>query len=144
MTNRRGPFSAEILLALAILLLVVTSDSLAQPRRPPGGARVGIPVGQALTSVDEIVLPDEPVQQGAAYFIKSKQRQTVLDAGRSQPGLAVRHATLTGWPGQKVIFTDAGGGYFHIRTSIGGNYLTLKQRRILQPGRGGGVVVRSL
>ena len=130
--KQRFPFVVKVLVAMAILLLVATGDSLAQT--PPGlpTGRVDIKSeGQILSKVTDIITP------GAAYFIKSKGSQKVLDVtgGSKQPGAVVRQLTLNGNFGQKFIFTDAGGGFFFIR-STSGLFVTLhSEPGLSQPGK---------
>ena len=123
MTKKRFSFSVQALTAVTILLLAATSV-FAQPASGPlaGGVEIRSE-GQVLSKVADIITP------GAAYFIKSKGSQKVLDVsgGSSQPGAGVRQLGLNGDLGQKFIFTDAGGGFLFIRTSTGGHFVTLRR-----------------
>ena len=119
MINQRSPLAVPVLLAMAIFLLAATATSLVQTAttqvaNPLGGAQV-------LTRVSDIVTP------GVVYFIKSKGSQKVIDVdgGSSRPGTAIRQLTLDGTLGQKFIFTKAEDGFFFIRTSTGGHFVTL-------------------
>lgn len=122
MTNQRFPSFVQGWIVIALFLLVATGDSLAQPATGPLTGRVDIRnEGQVLSRVTDIIAP------GAAYFIKSKGSQKVMDVsgGSDQPGTVIRQLTLNGNFGQKFMFMNAGGGFFFIRSSTGGHFLTL-------------------
>jgi hypothetical protein len=124
MTKQRLGFSAGVLMAMTTLLLLATGDALAQPTTGPLTDQVDVRnEGQVLNRIADLITP------GAAYFIKSKGSQKVANvtAGSFQPGAAVRQLTLNGALAQKFIFTDAGGGFFFIRSSTGGHFVTLQE-----------------
>lgn len=141
MTKRRFLFFGRIWIFLIVLLLMTTGDSLAQPtRRPRVETTIRPGDGQVISREDQIIQP------GMAYFIKSKGSQKVLEvSGQSlQPGAAVKQNRLTGYLAQKFIFTDAGGGYFFIRTSPAGYYVTLEEQVVLRRGRRvGDTIIRT-
>jgi len=122
MTKQHFPFSVQVLIAMVTFLLVASGAALAQPTI---GQRTGTVdmrnEGQVLSKVADIITP------GAAYFIKSKGSQKVMDVagGSDQPGALIRQLELNGKFEQKFIFTKAGGGFFFIRSSTGGHFLTL-------------------
>lgn len=71
MTKQCSPFSVRVFMAIAILMLMAASDSLAQPATGPLTGNGG--QGQVLSR------PTDLVTRGAVYSIKSKGSQKVLD-----------------------------------------------------------------
>ncbi|MGB7201399.1 MAG: RICIN domain-containing protein [Pyrinomonadaceae bacterium] len=122
MTKQRFSSTMQVLVTAVIFLFVATGDSFAQPVTKPITGTVDIKnEGQVLSKVADIITP------GAAYFIKSKESQKVMDVagGSDQPGAVIRQLALNGKFEQKFVFTNAGGGFFFIRSSTGGHFLTL-------------------
>lgn len=119
MIKQRSPFAIPVLLGIAIFLLTATGSSLVQTATTQVADPLGGP--QVLTRVTDIITP------GVVYFIKSKGSQKVIDVdgGSSRPGTALKQLRLDGTLGQKFIFTTAGDGFFFIRTSTGGHFVTL-------------------
>ena len=116
MTNQRFLSFVQGWIFIAISLLMATGDSLAQPVTAPLSGTVDMKnEGQVLTKVADIVTT------GAAYFIKSKGSQKVMDVagGSDQPGAVIRQLALNGKFEQKFIFTKAGGGFFRRRDHPG-------------------------
>jgi hypothetical protein len=127
MTKQRFPSSVQVAMAMVIFLLVATGDSLAQPA--PGSLTGSVDLkneGQVLSNLGDIINPN------AAYFIKSKGSQKVIEVrgGSLLPGAVVQQIALSGNLRQKFSFTEAGGGFFFIRSSTGGHFVTFHP----QPG----------
>ena len=134
MTKEHSPLSVHVSLTLTvILLLLATGGALAQPATGAFTHTVDIRnEGQVLSRVTDIIAPD------VAYFIKSKGSQKVMEVrgGSLLPTAEIQKGNLVGTLPQKFTFTDAGGGFFFIRTSTGGHFVTLHPQTngTLDPG----------
>lgn len=133
MTRQRVQFSMQLPVTIAILLLLATGEALSQPG--PGSLTRTVDLrneGQVLSQLSDIINPD------AAYFIKSKGSQKVIEVrgGSLLPGAVVRQIALSGNLRQKFSFTEAGGGFFFIRSSTGGHFVTFHPQAggTLDPG----------
>lgn len=129
MTTRRS-FFLWLSMPAAFFLLGALTPIYAQPSKGGLTGGHGGPSG-VIQNPRDIIQPD------TAYFIKSKGSQKVLDVtgGSVQPGAVIQQLTLNGNFGQKFIFTDAGGGFFFIR-STSGLFVTLRTGQVIsQPGK---------
>lgn len=119
MTKQHSSLNVRVFAATAMLMLVATVELLAQTVTGPVAEPLGS--GKVLTTLSDIITP------GVAYFIKSKRSQKVINVrgGSFSPGAFVQQLTLNGAQEQKFSFEKTGDGFFFIRTSTGGHFVTL-------------------